>query len=150
MIVMAIIGILAGIAGPFFHEYRQNINLKEAARDLYSDIALCRHKAVAENVHYKVTFNQTANSYTILRGGQLSTDSYVADVTKSPNTISSQVIICNITFTGTPPQIIFEPRGTTSTLGRVILRHTGIEKNAEITTNITGRIYVSYNNNACP
>lgn len=147
MIVIAILGIVSAIAAPNFNKYRQNTNLKEAARDLASDISLCRQRAVAENCVYRIVLNQATNSYTVQRepppgsvaGACLA---LVPAVTKSPGNISGQIIIFGITFT--PPQIIIQPRGTTS-LGSVILRHTGIGINDKITTNIAGRIKVTYN-----
>lgn len=151
MIVIAIIGIVAAIAAPSFNKYRDNINLKEAARELSSEIALCKQRAVTENVHYKITFDTGENSYTAFRGGQLASDPFVISETKNLGNISNQITICNITFTGAPPQIILQPRGTSSSLGSVKLRHAAIEKNAKISiTNITGKINVSYDNNACP
>jgi Tfp pilus assembly protein FimT len=135
------LGIVLAIAAPNFNKYRQNTNLREAARDLASDISFWRQRAVADNVHYRITFNQATNRYTILQGGQLSTDPYiplVPAVTKSPSNISSGVIISDLTHL--PNQwVTFEPRGTMSA-GSLTLQHTIRLSTATITTYFTGRV----------
>jgi prepilin-type N-terminal cleavage/methylation domain-containing protein len=152
MIVCALLGFIATVATPSFMTYRQNSNLREAAGDLSSDIALYRQRAVAENRGYQITFNQAANNYTVNIETPPGTGTYTAlnpAVTKSPGAISSPVIISGITFIGTPPQIIIQPRGIISNLppsglGTVTLQHTTSSKTAVITTNLMGRINVQY------
>jgi type IV pilus assembly protein PilA len=142
IIVIAILGIVSAIAAPNFNKYRQNTNLKEAARDLSSDISLCRQRAVAENLHYQIVFNQAANNYIVQRETVINSGVYNQIVTKTPSSISGQVIIDNPApsfFPGGVPIIIFEPRGTTSQ-GSVTLQHTGRLSTAKITTYSTGRI----------
>jgi prepilin-type N-terminal cleavage/methylation domain-containing protein len=143
IIVIAILGIVSAIAAPNFNKYRQNTNLKEAARDLSSDISLYRQRAVAENIRYQIVFNQAANSYTIH-----SLNPAVPDVTKRPSA-SGNVIISNSpapSFTGGVPIITIQPRGTMSG-GTVTLQHTGRGSTATITlVQFTGRVpRIAYN-----
>jgi len=144
MIVIAIIGVVAGIAAPLFNGYRQNTNLKEAARDFSSDIALYRQRAVAENIRYKITFDQPANNYTVQKETASSSGVYidlVPAVTKSLG-VYSQVIISDDPVP-TVASITFSPRGTMGA-GTITLKHTTRLSTATITTNITGRVYVTY------
>jgi prepilin-type N-terminal cleavage/methylation domain-containing protein len=145
MIVIAILGIVSAIAAPNFNKYRQNTNLREAARDLSSDIALYRQRAVADNVRYRITFNQAANNYTVQRETTSGSGAYadlVPAVTKSPSAISSQVIISDNplpSFSGGVPNITIQPRGTMSA-GSLTLQHTIRLSTATITTYFTGRV----------
>jgi type II secretion system protein H len=147
IIVIAILGIVSAIAAPNFNKYRQNTNLKEAARDLASDISLYRQRAVAENLHYQIVFNQAANNYTVQRETTAGSGAYadlVPSVTKSPGNISAQITIFNITFPSA--QITIQPRGTTSA-GTVTLHHAGLpdgEANMDIIANPMGRVRVKY------
>jgi len=141
IIVIAILGIVSAIAAPNFNKYRQNTNLREAARDLASDISLYRQRAVADNVSYRITFNQAANNYTVQRKTTSGSGAYadlVPAVTKSPSNISSGVIISDLTHL--PNQwVTFEPRGTMSA-GSLTLQHTIRLSTATITTYFTGRV----------
>lgn len=144
LIVIAIIGIMAGIAAPLFNKYRHNTNLKEAARDFSSDIALYRQRAVAENIHYKITFDQPANNYTVQKETASGSGVYidlVPAVTKGTG-VYGQVIIADDP-TPTIASITFSPRGTMSA-GTITLKHTIRLSTAAIITNITGRVYVTY------
>ena len=149
MIVIAILGIVSAIAAPNFNKYRQNTNLREAARDLSSDIALYRQRAVAENCIYQIVLNQATNSYTVQREpppGSVAEAclALVPAVTKSPRNISTQITIFDITFPSA--QITIQPRGTTSA-GKVTLHHAGLpdgEANMDIIANPMGRVRVKY------
>ena len=147
IIVIAILGIVSAIAAPNFNKYRQNTNLREAARDLSSDISFWRQRAVADNVRYRITFNQAANNYTVQRETTSGSGAYadlVPAVTKSPGNISAQITIFNITFPSA--QITIQPRGTTSA-GTVTLHHAGLpdgEAKMDIIANPMGRVRVKY------
>lgn len=149
MIVIAIIGVVVAIAAPFFNKYRHNTNLREAARDLSADISLYRQRAVAENVHYKVTFDQPANNYYVQKETSSGSGVYVdlnPAVTKSPAGYGPVIIADSPapSFSGGVPSITLQPRGTMGA-GTVTLQHTLTLSTATITTNITGRVYVAYN-----
>ena len=150
MVVIAILGIVSAIAAPQFTAWRKNINFKEAARDLSSDISLYRQRAVAENIGYRIVINQGAKSYSIQRAtatipGPEDYADLTPPVTKFLSAISSQVIISNITFPGTPPRITLQPRGTISPGGTLTLQNEGLPgKKADIIANIMGRVRVEY------
>lgn len=155
MIVIAIIAIVIAIASPSFYKYRQNTNLKEATRELTADIAYWRQTTVAENRRYRIVFNQTANNYTIQRENPANSGTYVnlstidttVNDTKSPSSISSSILIMGSpnppSFTGGNAYITFQPRGTMSA-GSVWLQHSSRLSTSTITTNLMGRINVTY------
>lgn len=67
MVVIAIIGILSGIAIPNFIGTRNDRMLKSAARDLLSDIQKTRMEAINNNGSWSIVFQ--ANGYQIQNAG---------------------------------------------------------------------------------
>lgn len=148
IMVVIVFGVVLAIASPSFITYRQNTNFREAVEDFASDIALYKQRAAAENINYQIVLDKDANSYSVQRAtipnpGPEDYADLVPPIAKSPGAFSNQVSIFNITFTGTPRTIIFNPRGTIKA-GTVTLQHTGTKRTADITTNLTGRINVQY------
>ena len=56
MIVIAILGILAGIAAPNFQTYMTRMRLNGAARQIMTDLMEARSKAVSRNNRFRVFF----------------------------------------------------------------------------------------------
>jgi prepilin-type N-terminal cleavage/methylation domain-containing protein len=152
MIVIAIIAIAASVAAPNFNSFRQNTNLKEAARDISSDISLYKQRAVAENRAYRINFSAAANTYTIQQETVVNnarTGNYVVLTTKTVGAGNANIVIL-----GTPgfdlgvTYVQLDPRGTTSTTCTnnctVTLQHTKRLSTATITTNLMGRVNVQY------
>lgn len=133
IIVIALIGILAAIAAPNFTRYRDNANLREAARDISSDFQLYKQRAMAENINYRITF--IGNNYTIERGA-----AWDDVATKTVGANNAPIRIFSTTYAG---GITFSPRGTT-TSGTLVLKHNGRGSTATITTSTMGRVSVAY------
>jgi prepilin-type N-terminal cleavage/methylation domain-containing protein len=148
IIVLAILAVAATMAGPSFNKYRHNTNLKEAARDLVSDINLMKERAISESIQYRIVFDQGSNSYKFQIEQPLDSGLYV-DLTppeantKSPASIGANIVLSNPSFSGGVPLITFLQRGTVS-WGSVILTNK-ILSTATITTTATGRVYVTFN-----
>ncbi|MBN1905985.1 MAG: GspH/FimT family pseudopilin [Deltaproteobacteria bacterium] len=64
MIVIAIIGILSGIAIPAYINWVPNNRLKGAAQDIYSDLQLAKMQAVSSNSDKTVAFDEGGKKYT--------------------------------------------------------------------------------------
>ncbi len=74
MIVIAIIGILAGIAVPAFMAWRPSFQLRRAARDLYSNMQKAKMEAIKTNFSDTITFNPApANNYQFTLNGTMHT-----------------------------------------------------------------------------
>jgi prepilin-type N-terminal cleavage/methylation domain-containing protein len=147
MIVLAILAVAATMAAPSFNKYRHNTNLREAARDLVSDINQMKQRAVAESIHYRIVFDQAANTYKFQIEQPLDSGLYVdliplAANTKSPASIGANITISNPSFSFGFPLITFEPRGTTGA-GSVTLSNK-VLSTAKITTTLMGKVYVTY------
>jgi len=72
MIVIAIIGILAGIAVPAFMAWRPSFQLRRAARDLYSNMQLAKIEAIKTSQNVTINF-VPPNSYNFTLNGQTRT-----------------------------------------------------------------------------
>jgi len=147
MIVVCMLAFIAGMAGLLLQNYTLNRNLKTAARDIASDFAIYKERAIAENIQYQIVFDTTVpGSYTI--------QTVVAGVTtnlltKHPSSFGSGIKILSATFGAVGTQtVIFSPRGTVSPLGNAVLDGVVLQNSrnsqATITVNQTGRTYVTF------
>jgi len=152
IVVLAIIGIVLKLAAPNFNAYRQNTNLKEAARDISSDISYYKQRAISENRGYRINFNAAANTYTIQQETVVNgarTGNYVALTTKTIGAGNANIVIYGTPSFDTGTYIMCNPRGTASNCNNnngciVTLQHTKISSKATITTNLMGRVNVQY------
>jgi Tfp pilus assembly protein FimT len=133
IIVIVIIIVVTAIAVPAFQKMAINGNLRAAARDIMSDFALLKQKAMAENTTFSIIFDVAHNNYTIQGSGTTQI--------KTPEYFASDVVITSASF-DIGSTIRFHTRGTTS-FGTVVLTN-GRNSTATITTNITGRIHVYF------
>ncbi|MHB8137498.1 MAG: GspH/FimT family pseudopilin [Smithellaceae bacterium] len=137
IIVMAIMGIVAAIAAPNFTRYRDNTNLREAARDIVSDIQFYKQKAVSENVTYRITFS--GNNYTIAKQPPAAWETIATKVVGLGN--SAIDIYDSSAF---PSGINLQSRGTITPSGTLKLKHTRRDSEASIKTYTMGRVEVTY------
>ena len=144
IVVMAILGVVFAVALPTFTKYRDNANLREAARDISSDIQFYKQHAISENVRYRITFNSGTNNYVIQKESVLNLDDFSNVATKQVGAGNSVISILGTpSFSGGVPTITFAPRGT-STMGSLSLQHTKRLSTATITANLMGRTHVDY------
>jgi prepilin-type N-terminal cleavage/methylation domain-containing protein len=139
IIVIFIISIVAAIAIPQFQKMATNANLRAAARDLMADFSNLKQRAMAENMTYKITFNdaEDANNYAIqLKEG--------ATIQIKTPALFGAIRILRASF-GRGKTITFHTRGTASA-GHVVLVD---ERNstATITINFAGRPHVLFDFN---
>jgi prepilin-type N-terminal cleavage/methylation domain-containing protein len=138
IITIGIIGILSTVGAFYWQSYVDNSNLRTAARDIEADFFSAREKAISERLNYRITFNVSANNYTI----EKETGVYTTVQTKSPATFGAGISLFSTTFTG--GVLILQPRGTPSgTLGNIALTNSR-NSTAKITINITGRTRVEF------
>jgi len=142
MIVIALIGIIAAIASPNFFAYRENTNLKEAARDISSEILYWKQRAVSDSSSYRINFNASSSSYTIQQvTGGVFTDLTTKNI--SPGNASIAIYGTPSFWPGGVTYVTLHPRGT-STNGSIKLIHNKRLSEATITVNTMGRVKVTY------
>ncbi len=138
VVVIFILAIISAIGGLVLHNYTLNRNLRTAARDIASDFAIYKERAVSDNITYQIAFN------TALPGVVINL------TTKSPSSFGSDIRIISATFgAGASQTVIFSPRGTVSPLGNAVLDGVVLQNSrnsqATITVNLTGRTYATFN-----
>jgi Tfp pilus assembly protein FimT len=130
LMVVVIIGIGAAVTTFSLNATLPDLRLKQAVRELKSDMALARLRAVRENSFVAMVFNTAANSYTIFvddGAGGGSAGDYVIDPAET--VIKSVTMPNNVTMYaavfGAVPRTRFNGRGFPgSPLGHVYLRNT--------------------------
>jgi prepilin-type N-terminal cleavage/methylation domain-containing protein len=136
LIVIALIGILSTVALFAWQGFRDNNNLRTAAREIATDIAASKQRAVTEGIRYRLTFVAGGTSYTI------AADPFTATQTKLLADFGPGLSIVSTNFA--MGQLTFLPRGTLSgATGNVVLTN-GRGSQATITVNITGRTHVAF------
>ncbi|MFA5321048.1 MAG: prepilin-type N-terminal cleavage/methylation domain-containing protein [Smithella sp.] len=141
LIVITILSILGTIAVPNFAKYRGNANLKEAAREISGDIKLCKQRAVAENIEYRILLSVANNTYTIQKETSPSNWENVYPTKKICEDDAHIKIIGNPTFAG--DKIIFYTRGTTSA-GTMEIQHEKMLSKISIVTSLMGRVKIKF------
>jgi prepilin-type N-terminal cleavage/methylation domain-containing protein len=138
MIVIAIIGIVAGMSALGWQRIVLNSNLRSAGRDIVTDFQSCKVRANSESRTYTIAFNQGANSYTI---SSPATTLPAVNTVKLLTVHGNGIQITGVTYAGSI--ISFFTRGTSSN-GTVTLTNTR-GSTAIITTNTTGKAYDTFN-----
>ena len=149
MIVLVIVIIMASIATYYAIHYRNNDNLRIVASQVSNDINALKEQAYKMNSNYTISFNQTANTYTINGPTVLN---------QSLSSFGAGVIFYTIPGGGSTYTLTFLSRGTlsfdptatncsSSSVGTctIALRNNNTKPSyAYITFYLTGKTYVTY------
>ncbi|MBI5805612.1 GspH/FimT family pseudopilin [candidate division TA06 bacterium] len=129
MVVVVIIGIVAGFSIPSFIRTIPTARLKDSADDLRGKLMIARIKAIGEGVPYIAVFTENGTSFNIVKdinssetvdGGDITTTiSFATGIT------SDEVPDANVDGDAV---IIFSPRGEATVPGGVRLTNTRNEK----------------------
>ena len=141
LITMVLIAIVGLISVPSFQRIAINNNLKTAVRDMASDFALYKERAIAESRMYRIVLNTGAGTYDIQQCwatgsvcGGYDPPFQVKDLTQYASDISFD--------SATQTVYTFQTRGTV-TNGTIRLKN-GRNSTGEIKINITGRANVQF------
>ncbi|HUN55112.1 MAG TPA: prepilin-type N-terminal cleavage/methylation domain-containing protein [Smithella sp.] len=159
MLVLLIFGIMATLMSYSYSRYVNNDSLRTAARQLATDINTMKGVAVTQmNTAVTISFNKTANSYTLSSYPLSATVTRPAE-TKSLSTIyaGQGIIIQSLPGGGTTTTLTFLTRGllspsptattncdatTTYTCWFVLQNSRGSQ--ATVTYNVEGKTYVTF------
>lgn len=121
-IIVVIIGIIAAMAVPSFFSAIPRLKARTEARNILNFVRLARSKAVANGVQYGVYIDSNNRQY-ILFKDTINPSQVMYDIGDSvvvgPETIDSDVVLTNSTFTGN--SVIFLPTGGASQSGSFTL-----------------------------
>lgn len=117
IVVLIVLGILAAIAVPGFSRWGADLHLKSAVRDLKSDMALAKLRAIRENADVALLFDTANNRYTVFvddgAGGGVAGDwiQNGSEVLIKTEDIASGVTMYNANFAGGAARCRFNSRG---------------------------------------
>nr|WP_319585224.1 prepilin-type N-terminal cleavage/methylation domain-containing protein [uncultured Desulfobulbus sp.] len=162
MIVVAIVGILGAIAIPSYLSWKPGYEFRGAVSRISSDLNRAKMRALETRKECRVIFCGT--SYQIVDGNQTMFSNWnvpgTATVPGCPMTAAHEAAFeaanrrvtivsltdyhlgaGDVTSTGNP---IFSPKGVATTLATVTVKHPRTAAEADIATNITGRVRVEW------
>jgi type II secretory pathway pseudopilin PulG len=164
MIVVAIMGILAGIAYPLMLSWLPNMRLRGTARDVYSVMQRARAEAIERGVNVTVGFSTATDAYilfldngaginagndvldadesALLRSGPLP-DGVAFDDRPAPPapltaTKGTDGIVDGVSFSSNA--LVFTPRGLPASIGTVALWVPTTGTKRTVTVSIAGRV----------
>ena len=163
LIVIAILGVLLAIAVPNYMDYLPKHRASGATRQLFTEMQSSKMKAISENNDYVITFDTSNNSYSIYDDGDNNFATMGAETGELIKTVNisdafsgisfgyvsgndpdGSGISSSVTFTGTPPSVIFRPTGVANKTGEVYIKPTSDiapkERQRAVTVKLTGRI----------
>jgi Tfp pilus assembly protein FimT len=117
MIVVVVIGIVAGLAVPSFLSYMPKLRVKAAAREIVSELRLARSRAVSERRPYGVAFNVGANTLTAFADtDDPPSQAYtVSDSLLRADTLQGDISLNSCTYANNC--VVFNSTGAASTSG---------------------------------
>jgi prepilin-type N-terminal cleavage/methylation domain-containing protein len=147
IIVVAIVGILAAIASPFYRDWMQNAQYREAAMNVASALRDVRSRAIAKNLEHRVEFDVDGNRYRMTQGtrsyGSTSFPTVIFDWVDLPAGIAMRRGNgCNL---NTDINMSFNPNGTGSSEYICIMENSNppIKKyRIGVPSSTTGRVIV--------
>jgi len=138
IIVIGLIGVLSTVAVFAWQGFRDNTNLRTAARDIATNISASKQRAVTEGIRYRLTFVAGGNSYTI------AADPFTPALTQTKALTEFGPGLSIVSTNFALGQLTLLSRGTLSgSTGRVIVGNSRGSQ-ATITVNVTGRTHVQF------
>jgi prepilin-type N-terminal cleavage/methylation domain-containing protein len=134
VVVMSIIAIMGVCLAPAIGEWLENFRIRQAARDIASNLQYAKMKAISCRMEYRVRFDLATEEYLLEKNnGSWTQDGGVFHVPRD-------VDIASATGFGTPPRIEFNPNGTASSGHITINDDQG--KTYKVFVHRTGRIRI--------
>ena len=119
---LVIFGILIAMGLPAFRSYFATHAVDGSASNLSMNLRLARQKAATEQNNYKVTFDPTSQSYTILDDNNGNNVADAGEMVQGPVDIPAELTVTNGPLTPFPgDSLVFYPNGTASATGSITI-----------------------------
>jgi|GEM_PF-810400 type II secretion system protein H len=139
LVVLAIIGILIGVAGPSLLRWRDSFEVKNSVREIQMTLQLARMKAITQGVEYRVVVDLERETFQLERGDQAEGSTHWQSEGKL-FTLPAGVDIASVnSYTTGKRNKQFNPNGTCSS-GSIKLQNKWGEKYTITLTPATGYI----------
>lgn len=144
LVAVVILGIAAAVAAPNLSMWLEKYTLRNAGRQLVSDLQLAKMKAVSQGVQHRVSFDVAGKSYVIEKGNSSSGSTTWVQVEptralaneQSPYYAKGVSLATNFTN----HRVIFSPVGNASPAGTVTLSTANYQQ--PVTVVLTGRVRI--------
>ncbi|HAJ28199.1 MAG TPA: hypothetical protein DCG53_13320 [Syntrophus sp. (in: bacteria)] len=147
LIVIGIIGILAGISAYSWQRYVANTNLRTAARELVADFNFMKTNAVSNpDFTHTIAFDRTVNpnTYTLNAIDAGANNAGTFPQTRTPAAAGSAISITSLPGGGTTYTLTFLARGTLNPTAGTITIQNNRGSTANIIFNFTGKTYATF------
>jgi type IV fimbrial biogenesis protein FimU len=134
MVVLALIGILAGIAIPNILANLPTYRLHSAARKVMTDLNYARGRAASLNLEYRVQFDVNADIYLVQKGDNSTGSSSWVTEKEELYLIKDKIDVVSLTQN----PVYAKPTGTMTPATVTLQNSKG--QSLEITTSLVGRI----------
>lgn len=125
VVTMTVIGVAMLASVPAFSTFMQSNNLKGSTEQMAGHLKLARQQAVAEGTPYLMVFNQTANTYAIVKDTNGNGLPNSGEAVKGPFALPKKINLTNPTSGGFAANAVqLRPDGTASQSGSVVLGST--------------------------
>ncbi len=122
MVALVIFGVLIALGLPGFRKYLASHMVDGAANRLAVNLRLARQRAATEQNNYKVTFDPSTNTYTILDDDNGNNVADAGESVLGPNNIPAELTVTNGPISPFPgDSLVFYPNGTASATGAVTI-----------------------------
>ena len=119
---LVIFGILIALGLPAFRNYFATHAVDGTANNLSVSLRLARQKATVEHNNYKVSFDPSAQTYTILDDDNGNNMADAGEMVQGPVNIPAELTVTNGPLTPFPgDSLVFYPNGTGSASGTVVI-----------------------------
>jgi prepilin-type N-terminal cleavage/methylation domain-containing protein len=134
-VVMSIIAIMGVCLAPAIGEWLEDFRIRQAARDIVSNLQFAKMRAISSRMEYRVCFDLTTEEYLLEKNDGGWTQE--GGVFHAPRDVD----IASATGFGNPPRIEFNPNGTASSGHITINNDQG--KTCKVFVHRTGRIRIA-------
>lgn len=136
LIVLAIIAGLTAIAVPKYSHWRDNLEFRQAARDVVSMLREAKNRAISMNREHRVEFEPANRRYIMKQGNRENNSSKWNAVSQGWT-----VLPAGVNMSANVAALHFDPNGTSS-LGTVCILDSSLAVRYRVKVARTGRIYI--------
>jgi type IV fimbrial biogenesis protein FimT len=132
LVVLAMIGVTAGLAGPSFVAMTVRVEARSATAEIASELRLARQLAIARRERLRVVFDQTSRTITLQRADVEG----VLDIYR----YGDKGVVIEEPSAG--PDVLFHPTGRSATATTIVIRDKQ-GRVTKLTVSVTGRVAIS-------
>lgn len=141
MVVVVIMAVMAAVSIPAFRSHTESVNLTKGSQEVASSLKLARTRAVATNNPVVVVFNSDDGTFFLFEDVDDDGTHDADEASAGPYEVPRRISISSVSFAS--ETVTFNPNGSASETGAVVLANTkDLAQRVDVTAP-TGLVYVS-------